>query len=163
MSSSFRIAIALVIIIAISSSVLSAPQDRKPQSKVIKIGLEDIGEPSRVFDSFGRAWLRGDAQEIVSLASDSPILLEVRGLEIKGGYFTKSQLLYILKNMFANTRQISFEFVKFHDFEKKDQRVYGIAQRSYRVKGGDIYRDKVYVTLVKEGSRWAVAEIKSTW
>ncbi len=69
-----------------------------------------------------------------------------------------------MKDLFGGTNQLSFQFVKYHNIEKQDRRIYGIAQRSYRVKqNGGLFKDKVYVTLVREGSRWAVAEIKSTW
>lgn len=127
-------------------------------------GAEGAKDPVFVFKHFERAWREGDAQALSSFASDSPIFIELRGSEQRGGYFTKAQLLYIMKDLFGNTSQLGFEFVRYHNIEKQDMRVYGIAKRSYRVKhSGGLFRDKVYVTLVREGSRWAVAEIKSTW
>ena len=120
--------------------------------------------PLVVFKNFEKAWRGGDAQALSAIASDAPILVEIRGIEQPGGYYTKAQLFYILKDLFGGTNQLSFQFVKYHNLEKRDLRIYGIAQRSYRVKSsGGLFRDKVYVTLVREGSRWAVAEIKSTW
>jgi hypothetical protein len=90
--------------------------------------------------------------------------MEIRGIDRRGGYFTKPQVLYIFKDLFVNTKQTAFMFVKFHNLERQDSRIYGLALRSYKInRSGGLYKDKVYVTLVKEGSRWAVAEIKSTW
>jgi hypothetical protein len=54
--------------------------------------------------------------------------------------------------------------VKYHNLEKQGSRVYGMALRSYKSnQSGGLYQDRVYVTLAREGSRWAVTEIKSTW
>lgn len=156
--------LAIILIVSAVLLVFAAPVLDAPQSsKVVQLDIEEFGDAAIVFRNFEKAWREGNAQAIVSLAQESPVLVEIRGLESKGGRFTKPQLLYILKAMFANTKQVSFEFVKFHNIEKQERCLYGIAQRSYRPKGGDVYKDKVYVTLVKEGSRWAVAEIKSTW
>jgi hypothetical protein len=117
-----------------------------------------------VFRSIERAWQSGNAQALAGLLSESRIFMEIRGIDRRGGYFTKPQVLYIFKDLFVTTKQTAFTFVKFHNLEKQDSRIYGMALRSYKInQSGGLYKDKVYVTLVKEGSRWAVAEIKSTW
>jgi hypothetical protein len=125
----------------------------------------DIDEaPLAVFRSIERAWLAGNAQDLAGLLSESRIFMEIRGIDRRGGYFTKPQVLYIFKDLFLSTKQTGFTFVKFHNLEKQDSRIYGMALRTYKInRNGGLYKDKVYVTLVKEGSRWAVAEIKSTW
>ncbi len=121
-------------------------------------------EPLLVFRTIEKAWLSGNAQALANLSSDSKVFMEIRGIDRRGGYFTKPQILFIFKDMFASTDQTSFTFVKYHNLEKQDSRIYGMALRSYKNnRGGGLYQDKVYVTLVKERSRWAVAEIKSTW
>ncbi len=151
---------------AVLAAILAAPLPGASASQERDSGAAEpaAGEPLAVFGIFEKAWREGNAQALSAIASDSPILLDVRGLERQGGYFTKAQLYYILKEMFAGTNQMTFRFVKFHNIDERDVRVYGIAQRSYRVKrSGGIFRDKVYVALVREGSRWAVAEIKSAW
>lgn len=125
----------------------------------------DIGEePLIVFRKIEKAWRSGDAAALAGLLSESRVFMEIRGIDKRGGYFTKPQMLFIFKDLFVTTKQTAFTFVKFHNLEKQDSRIYGMALRSYRMnKSGGLYKDKVYVTLVKEGSRWAVAEIKSTW
>jgi hypothetical protein len=61
-------------------------------------------------------------------------------------------------------KQVNFTFVRYYSLEKEGSRVYGMAQRSYKNnRSNKLFRDKVYFTLVKEESRWAVVEIKSTW
>lgn len=120
--------------------------------------------PLRVFKSIEKAWQGGNARAIADLASDSRVFVEIRDAGKRGGHFTKPQIFYIFRNMFASTSQGTFTFVKYYNIEKPDGRVYGMALRSYKQnRSGGLYKDKVFVTLVKEGSRWAVAEIKSTW
>ncbi len=120
--------------------------------------------PLAVLKGIERAWNREDAQKISGYAGGSKIFLEVRGIGHRGGYFSRSQVYYMFKNMFKANKHMKLEFVKFHTPDNPDRRVYGIARRSYKNnRSGRLYQDKVYVTLRKEESRWVVAEIKSTW
>ena len=161
-----RFAFAPIILIAISAALLfadpaSAQAPRKPGA-IPEANIDD--EPLRVFRGVERAWQAGNARALANLLSDSRIFMEIRGIDRRGGYFTRPQVLFIFQDLFVNTRQNDFTFVKFHKLEKQDSRIYGMALRSYKNnRSGGLYKDKVYVTLVKEGSRWAVAEIKSTW
>lgn len=121
-------------------------------------------EPLLAFKSIEKAWRAGNAQELADFLSGSRVYVEMRGMKDMGGYFTRPQLLYIFKDMFASMKQLNFAFVKYYSREKEGNRVYGIAQRSYKNnRSNKLYRDNVYFTLVKEESRWAVVEIKSTW
>jgi hypothetical protein len=145
----------------VAGASISAQEVRK--SEVVP-DIEIDEEPIMVFRNIEKAWQAGNAQALSCLLSESRIFMEIRGVDRRGGYFTKPQVLYIFKDLFVTTKQIAFTFVKFHNLEKQDSRIYGMALRSYKInKSGGLYKDKVYVTLVKEGSRWAVAEIKSTW
>lgn len=126
---------------------------------------DEIGDaPLIVFRNIEKAWQAGNAQALSELLSETRVFMEIRGIDRRGGYFTKPQMLYIFKDMFGNTTQTTFSFVKYHNLEKQDSRIYGMALRRYKTnQGGGLYSDKVYITLVREGSRWVVAEIKSTW
>lgn len=153
--------IALLAVFVLSGASASAQEIRRRE--VVPDATIDE-EPLKVFRKIERAWQSGDAQALAGLLSESRIFMEIRGIERRGGYFTKPQVHYIFKDLFVATKQTGFTFVKFHNLERQDSRIYGMALRSYKInKSGGLYKDKVYVTLVKEGSRWAVAEIKSTW
>ena len=155
------ISVALLAVILLAGASISAQELRKHEV-VPDADIDD--EPLVVFRNIERAWQSGNAQALAGLLSESRIFMEIRGIDRRGGYFTKPQVLYIFKDLFVTTKQTAFTFVKFHNLEKQDSRIYGMAMRSYKInKSGGLYKDKVYVTLVKEGSRWAVAEIKSTW
>jgi hypothetical protein len=138
--------------------------DAPAPAQVVEKNDEILMTPLRVFKRIEKAWQAGNARSIADLASDSRVFVEIRGTDKRGGHFTKPQIFYIFKNMFASTNQATFTFVKYYNLEKPEGRVYGVATRSYKKdRSGRLYKDKVFVTLAKEGSRWAVAEIKSTW
>lgn len=161
LSRACSISVALLAVLLVAGASISAQELRKGE---IVSDIEIDEEPLMVFRNIEKAWRAGNAQALSGLLSESRIFMEIRGIDRRGGYFTKPQVLYIFKDLFVTTKQTAFTFVKFHNLEKQDSRIYGMAQRSYRInKSGGLYKDKVYVTLVKEGSRWAVAEIKSTW
>ena len=161
LSRACSIAVALLAVLLAAGASISAQELRKSE---IVSDIEIDEEPLIVFRNIEKAWQAGNAQALAGLLSESRIFMEIRGIDRRGGYFTKPQVLYIFKDLFVTTKQTAFTFVKFHNLEKQDSRIYGMAMRSYKInKNGGLYKDKVYVTLVKEGSRWAVAEIKSTW
>ncbi|MGD1048002.1 MAG: hypothetical protein ABR899_04530 [Candidatus Krumholzibacteriaceae bacterium] len=150
--------------VALALLVVSPASAQNPD-KQVSVPDTDINEaPLLVFKSIERAWQAGNAQALANLATESRVFVEIRGIESRGGYFTKPQVFYLFKDMFASTSQANFTFVRYHNIEKEDAKIYGMALRSYKSnQSGGLYKDKVFVTLVREGSRWAVAEIKSTW
>jgi hypothetical protein len=151
----------LLWVLFISGAAAQAQKVRR-DAAVPEGGIDE--EPLAVFRNIERAWQAGNAQDLAGLLSESRVFMEIRGIDRRGGYFTRPQVLYIFKDLFLSTKQTGFTFVKYHNLDKQDSRVYGIALRTYRNnRSGGLYKDKVYVTLVREGSRWAVAEIKSTW
>jgi len=153
--------LAVLALMSASSAAQDAQGDAEPP--IPRKGVIDK-RPLEVFKSVEKAWISGNAQALADLASESKVLIKIRGMERRGEYFTKPQLYYIFKGIFESTSQTSFTFVRYHNLEKRDSRVYGMALRSYKSnQSGGLYKDRVYVTLAKEGSRWAVTEIKSTW
>jgi hypothetical protein len=161
LSRACSVSIALLAVLLVAGASISAQEVRKGE---VVPDIEIDEEPIMVFRNIEKAWQAGNAQALSCLLSESRIFMEIRGVDRRGGYFTKPQVLYIFKDLFVTTKQTGFTFVKFYNLEKQDSRIYGMALRSYKInKSGGLYKDKVYVTLVREGSRWAVAEIKSTW
>jgi len=154
----------LLPILALAILAIS-PASAQNIDKGIAIPDTDINEaPLLVFKSIERAWQAGNAQALANLATEARVFVEIRGIEQRGGYFTRPQVFYLFKDMFASTSQANFTFVRYQNLGKQDAKIYGMALRSYKNnRSGGLYKDKVFVTLVREGSRWAVAEIKSTW
>lgn len=124
--------------------------------------LPPADHPLKVFKGIERAWSGGDAAGIASFVGEGRVSVDVRGIGQRGGEFSRSQVLFLFRKMFESDKQTKFEFVKFHNLDKPDRKVFGIAYRSYRnIRSGKVYQDKVYVTLGREGPGWVVAEIKT--
>jgi hypothetical protein len=133
------------------------------EKKAITPGVEGTHDPRPVFNGIEKAWREANADAMAAYAGDSKIYLSVAGVERDSGFFSKSQFKYLFKKMFRNYRQTKFEFVRYHNIDRSDRKVYGIAHRNYKnSRSGRLVQDKVYVTLKREGTRWVVAEIKST-
>ncbi len=79
-----------------------------------------------------------------------------------GGAFSKNQSHYLLKDLFKYTITQKFEFVQYRNVSNGRNRVYAVAERSYkRNDDGRTFKDKIYVSLHLEESRWVIGEIKS--
>ncbi len=129
------------------------PKDRAP-AKVM--------DPMIVFRGIERAWRAGDAQKLAGYAGKSKVLLNVRGLGEKGGYYSRSQAFYLFKDMFESTKHTKFDFVGFHEVGEKSTKIYGVARRNYETtSNGRLFQDKIFVTLKLEGKRWVISEMKS--
>ncbi len=139
-----------------------------PGQKVIRRGDKRRGtalkeSPLATFKGIEGAWAEQDARALARFAGEGKVFVNVMGIGQRGGYFSRSQVHYLFKRMFKTYPHTKFKFVKYHNLDKPDGRVYGIAQRNYRNnRNGKVYRDKVYVTLRSEGEVWVVDEIKTT-
>ena len=133
------------------------------EPKQVKPEPVDEDSPMRIFKGIETAWKSADSEKLSGYAGESRIYLKVEGMDKDPGFFSKSQVYYLFKTMFANYRQTKFEFVRYHNVDRSDRKVFGIAHRNYKnSRSGKLFQDKVYVTLKKEGKRWVVAEIKTT-
>ncbi|HER44366.1 MAG TPA: DUF4783 domain-containing protein [Candidatus Eisenbacteria bacterium] len=151
--------------LVLAGGAAHAGQDRRKKPKEPKEPVPTIAmDPMIVFRGIEAAWRAGDARKLAAYAGDSKVLLNVRGLGEKGGYYSRSQVFYLFKGMFESTRHKKFDFVGFHEVGEKSSRIYGIARRNYEiVSNGRLFQDKIYVTLKQEGKRWVVSEMKSAW
>ena len=121
------------------------------------------GSPLATFKGIEKAWAKEDARALARYAGEGKVFVNVMGIGQRGGYFSRPQVHYLFKRMFKTYAHTKFKFVKYHNLDKPDGRVYGIAHRSYRNNSkGKVYQDKVYVTLSSDGEVWVVDEIKTT-
>lgn len=156
------ILILLLSVIVVLSPGAHSGQDRRRKPK-LPVKTEP-GDAMAVFSGIESAWRAGDARRLAAFAGDTKVLLNVRGLGEKGGYYSRSQVFYLFQGMFKSTRHKRFDFVKFHDVGERSSKIYGIAHRNYEnTSSGRLFQDKVYVTLKREGKRWVVTEMKSAW
>jgi hypothetical protein len=156
------ITILLLAILFVLGPGAQAEQDRRKKPKVPIPTIPK--DPMVVFRGIEVAWRSGNARKLAAFAGESKVLLNVRGLGEKGGYYSRSQVFYLFKGMFKSTKHKKFNFVKFHDVGAGSNKIYGIYRRSYEdSSNGRLFQDKIYVTLKFEGKRWIVSEMKSAW
>ena len=165
-ASLIRLTAASIAIPVLLAAVPSFSQDKK-KGKDREIEKEEpavkVQDPLKVFKGIEKAWQKENADGIASYAGNGRVYLDVRGIGQKGGHYSRSQVKYLFKDMFKADDQMKFEFVKFHNLEEPDRKVYGIAYRSCKNnRSGKVFQDKVYVTLGREGPAWVVAEIRTT-
>jgi hypothetical protein len=156
--------VALPVLLAVSpvmaQDVKQIPVDPDKSKGEKSVTVQD---PMQVFKGIERAWHNENAEALSRYVGDDRVRLDVRGMGKQGGYYSKAQVKYLFKDMFKTDDQLKFEFVKFHNLEAPDRKVYGIAYRSCKNhRSGKVFQDKVYVTLGREGPEWVVAEIKTT-
>lgn len=119
--------------------------------------------PLATFKGIEKAWIGEDASALSHFVGDAKVFVSIRGIGQRGGYFSRPQVHYLFKRMFKNYENVKFDFVKYHNLDDPERRVYGIAYRTYRNRrNGKMHKDKVYITLSKEGDGWTVSEIKAT-
>lgn len=155
------------LIVLVFSLVVLSPVRLYPQKVRLKEKPHNVvpspREAMAVFRGIEKAWLKEDAAAISKYAGGSKVFIDVRGIRRRGGYYSKSQVFYLMKKLFASTRQVRFSFVRYSSTKGKSTRAFGIARRIFKDSHkGAIVQDKVYVTLKREGRRWVLAEIKST-
>ncbi|MBU8921971.1 MAG: hypothetical protein KOO63_09135 [Bacteroidales bacterium] len=148
-----------LVVLPLSDAVAQKRGDKKRGGEL----LSEIKNPQSVFRAMERAWKNADAKSISSMVGKRKAFIHIRGAGDSGGFYSRSQVFYLFKRMFKEYRQLKFEFVKFHNLERPDRRVYAIAYRSCRIMRSDkVFQDKVYITLGREGRDWVVTEIKTT-
>lgn len=124
--------------------------------------LKETRAPQWVFSRIERAWNNSDAGAISAVVGKKKVLILMKGVADGGGYYSKSQVFFLMKKMFKEFDHMKFEFVRYHNLDRPDRKVFAIAYRTYKnIRSNRVYQDKVYITLGKEGDDWVVTEIKT--
>ena len=125
--------------------------------------LKEAGSPSKIFREIEKSWRKSDARYLANLVGSGKVHIVLGEKGPRGGYYSKSQVFYLMKRMFGEYSQIKFEFVKYHNISARSKKVFAVASRSYKnIRSDKVFQDKVYITLGKEGNNWVLTEIKTT-
>ena len=115
-----------------------------------------------IFSRIEKAWAAGDARALVRTFGRRKVFISLPDGGPAGGLFSRDQSYYILKDLFGTARTEEFAFVTIHGPEAERSTAFGLAKRVFRPRdAGSALRDRVFVSLVLEGDRWVVSEIKS--
>jgi hypothetical protein len=128
-----------------------------------KAGAEVKGEaPLSVFADIEKGWKNRRVDAILRHFGKGKVAIAISGFGPSGGYFSKSQSFYLFKDLFKYTITRKFEFTQYRNMRNGGRKVYAVAIRHYqRRDDGRVFKDKIYVSLQREGNRWVISEIKS--
>ncbi len=112
-------------------------------------------------DRFGNDWVRGDSRaltELLSSESRVKITIESKGINDS---FGSGQAQYVLREYINSADVRDLNFSRFRISPTDDSAAYGVGKMRMRDrKTGKISNHTVYISMAREGERWAVREIR---
>jgi hypothetical protein len=110
--------------------------------------------------NLGRGFGSGDPQAVVSgIAPGDKVMLQFPGLINESGFFGRDQAAYLLDGLFNKVHPTSFEQQKVRK-EGAEPQYQITALWTIQVSGKPETRT-LYVTLKKQGEKWAVTSVQS--
>lgn len=154
-SSTLRHRVVAVLVLVLCASRVPAQDSGRDST------ADDL-RPAAVFASIERAWVIGDADGVLEHFGKRKVFISLPDGGPEGGLFSRAQSYFILKDFFDVTRTEEFSFVSIHQPEDQPHTAIGRAERTFRRRDSSrLLQDRMFVSLVQEGDRWVVAEIKS--
>ncbi len=110
--------------------------------------------------SLTRGFGSGDPQAIVAgIASQDQVMLQFPGLIEQNGFFGRDQAAYLLDGLFSKVHPTGFEQMSARKVSAEGQ--YYITASWTIQAGGKPDTRELYITLRKQGDKWAVASVRS--
>lgn len=107
-----------------------------------------------------RGFGSGDPQAIVAgISAGDKVMLQFPGLINENGFFGRDQAAYLLDGLFGKVRPSSFEQQKARKESAEGQ--YQITALWTIQVGGKPEARELYITLKKQGEKWAVTSVRS--
>ena len=123
---------------------------------------EPPAQPALVFASIERAWMVGSADSVVEHVGKRKVFISLPDGGPEGGTYSRAQSYFIFKELFDATRTEEFSFVQIREAEDEPRTAVARAERTFRLRESSrLQQDRIFVSLVQEGDRWVIAEIKS--
>ena len=118
--------------------------------------------PAPVFASIERAWMIGSADSVMAHVGDRKVYISLPDGGPAGGTYSRAQSYFIIKQMFDATRTEEFSFVSIDQRDTGAEAAFGRAERTFRLRDSSrLQQDRIFISLLQEGERWVIAEIKS--
>jgi len=115
-----------------------------------------------IFASIERAWVIGSVDSVLEHFGARKVSISLPDGGPPGGTYSRAQSYFILKGLFDATRTEEFSFVSIVQAEDPTATAIGRAERTFRRRdSSQLLQDRIFISLVQEGERWVVAEIKS--
>jgi hypothetical protein len=110
--------------------------------------------------SLQRGFGSGDPQAVVAgIAPGDQVMLQFPGLIEQSGFFGRDQAAYLLDGLFSKVHPTAFEQQSARKVSAEGQ--YHITGSWTIQAGGKPDTRELYITLRKQGDKWAVASVRS--
>ena len=120
------------------------------------------GGPLAVFAAVEKAWSEEDADALVALLDpEDRVRISMATAGPRGGWFNRDQGFYLLKDMFAFTDTVRFEFERYWNLDSRGRSPYAVAVRELDGSEGGPRTDRVYISLRRRDGAWYIGEIRS--
>jgi hypothetical protein len=107
-----------------------------------------------------RGFGSGDPQAVVAgVVPTEKVMLQFPGLISENGFFGRDQAAYLLDGLFSKVHPTAFEQQSARKFSAEGQ--YQITALWTIQVGGKAETRELYITLKKEGEKWAVTSVRS--
>jgi hypothetical protein len=107
-----------------------------------------------------RGFGSGDPQAVVAgIATSDKVMLQFPGLISENGFFGRDQAAYLLDGLFGKVHPSAFEQQKARKESAEGQ--YQITALWTIQVGGKPEARELYITLKKQGEKWAVTSVRS--
>lgn len=117
--------------------------------------------PLSVLAAFEAAWAAGKSDLVEDTLASDKIALSLSDAGPQNEAYTRTQAAYLIKDALTYSITESFGFVEFYWSENGTKLPYGVARWIYRQsEGGPPIELMLRISLRKEGSIWAVAQIR---
>jgi hypothetical protein len=107
-----------------------------------------------------RGFGSGDPQAVVAgVAAGDKVMLQFPGLIAENGFYGRDQAAYLLDGLFSKVHPSAFEQQSARKFSAEGQ--YQITAIWTIQVGGKAESRELYITLKKQGEKWAVTSVRS--
>ena len=119
-----------------------------------------FSDPDAALSNLTRGFGNGDPQAITAgIGAGDKVNLEFPGLVEQSGFFGRDQAAYLLDGLFSKVHPTGFEQQSVRRVSAEGQ-YYITAAWSIQV-GGKADTRELYITLKKQGDKWAVTSVRS--
>jgi hypothetical protein len=135
-------------------------QTREPAPQPVL--REEANERVRgTLDRFRQSWMQGDSRALTELLSnESRVKISIESKDINDS-FGRGQAQYVLREYVISADNRDLNFSRFRVSPADGNNAYGVGKMRMRDrKTGKISNHTVYVSMVREGEKWAVREIR---
>jgi len=133
-------------------AVPAQPTREKPRGEDGK-DLSYQGEFARLAE----AWRSGDRKALAAMVHSDGLLVTPPGAGDRSATYSPSQAFYYFRNLFQNSRTITFTMTRIQDSPRGD-RIHGLARWDFE-DGTQKRALRLVIVLTRDQGRWRLSEI----